>query len=919
MRPTLRLRCLSATTLLATLLACPSVLASPFVGPSFFVDGSPAPLQPTPISWPFGDGPALAAGGGQFLAAWWEDRDPSTFGPFAYAARIAADGTVLDPTGIFLSRSNLLFDSPRPVVASDGTGFFVAYRNTSKNATVYGVRIAADGTVLDDPPLILPVGWPPAISFDGSNYQLAWASGTNLAGGRFSPTGVALDPGGVVLGNAASVGRVGAAFNGTNHLCASGGGAVLVGLDGKPGTFVPWPGGALPALNEISVASDGTGFLVVTSTGKQVSHIRVGADGMPIGTFTVDLTGPDNTHPVTRGPVSLIFSNGVYAIATTGGVLPIDVAGNAQPVAPYGGTTSVNAAALASTGPSVLAAFADLPSTHGRALSMSPSFTALGGDVPISQSATQQGEAAGAFNGATALAVWREEGTPAVGRAARLEASGTLVDTTPLTLPTLEEPRVSARGSDFLVVWTDKRNGNADIYGARVAADGTVLDPTGFPIATTASAETRPIVSTIGTTSLVTWQSSAPAGALVAADGTVTPIATPPWASTLPYAISTDGTTFLVALTTSTGGPTKVRLDQVGSDGVVIKQGSPFLAFQDSTKGVDLAWGSSSYLVVVDDGNLLGKHVTSSGDFIDPSFFKAISFHVANPIDLPFDPPEAAPSVAWTGSEFVVAWRSWAKFGDPAGLSAAVVAATGQISTPPPELAILTNPKIEVAAHAAPMVTGLGNGHALMLAAPFAMAQGLGRERVTGTIVDPSGSLGSGGSGGSSAGSGGSSAGSGGAGGAGGLAVGGNGGTGGNAGSAAAGAAGSSGNGGNGGNGVAGKGGGGAGSGGSGAKSGGSGAGGGKAGSAGAAAAGAGTNGVGGGASGNGGATGGAGGATGGEGGDSTQSGGGDGGCVMTSRPANARGWPLAIVGAIVAVARRRRAGRRASGHAMDR
>ena len=59
----------------------------------------------------------------------------------------------------------------------------------------------------------------------------------------------------------------------------------------------------------------------------------------------------------------------------------------------------------------------------------------------------------------------------------------------------IDEPQIQSRpeavfdGTDYVLVWTDQRNypfpaqGRDDIFGARVAVDGTVIDPGGFPIA----------------------------------------------------------------------------------------------------------------------------------------------------------------------------------------------------------------------------------------------------------------------------------------------------------------------------------------------------------------------------------------------------------------------------------------------------
>ena len=47
----------------------------------------------------------------------------------------------------------------------------------------------------------------------------------------------------------------------------------------------------------------------------------------------------------------------------------------------------------------------------------------------------------------------------------------------------------------FLAVWADFRNGNYDIYGARVASNGSVTDPAGFAITTTAGHEESPALT----------------------------------------------------------------------------------------------------------------------------------------------------------------------------------------------------------------------------------------------------------------------------------------------------------------------------------------------------------------------------------------------------------------------------------------
>lgn len=94
--------------------------------------------------------PAIAYGGGQYLVAWAED------GIAVRAVRIAPDGTVLDPEPIAVST----VPSAKAMggVAWDGTRFLVTWLDARRGDTsgsgylaydVYAARVAADGTVLD--------------------------------------------------------------------------------------------------------------------------------------------------------------------------------------------------------------------------------------------------------------------------------------------------------------------------------------------------------------------------------------------------------------------------------------------------------------------------------------------------------------------------------------------------------------------------------------------------------------------------------------------------------------------------------------------------------------------------------------------------------------------------------------------------
>jgi hypothetical protein len=92
---------------------------------------------------------------------------------------------------------------------------------------------------------------------------------------------------------------------------------------------------------------------------------------------------------------------------------------------------------------------------------------------------------------------------------ARIQADGTVIDARPLTVCGMagtvqSSPAVAGNGDDYLVVWRDSRS--TGIYGSVVSADGTVSPTNGFPICVAANDQYTPAVAALGTNYLVAWQ-----------------------------------------------------------------------------------------------------------------------------------------------------------------------------------------------------------------------------------------------------------------------------------------------------------------------------------------------------------------------------------------------------------------------------
>ena len=156
-----------------------------------------------------------------------------------------------------------------------------------------------------------------------------------------------------------------------------------------------------------------------------------------------------------------------------------------------------------------------------------------------------------------------------------------------------QQPAAAFGQTSYLVVWSDQRTGEidapdgttgADIYGIRVNPDGTVLDPASFPIAVAAGSQTSPQVAFDGTNWMVVWADSRDPsghtgtyGARVATDGTLldpqgiplspgTSVAT----ANAPAGLDTDGTNVVMTTVRNDG----IYASVLQSDGTVL--GSPF-------------------------------------------------------------------------------------------------------------------------------------------------------------------------------------------------------------------------------------------------------------------------------------------------------------------------------------------------------
>ena len=223
-----------------------------------------------------------------------------------------------------------------------------------------------------------------------------------------------------------------------------------------------------------------------------------------------------------------------------------------------------------------------------------------------------------AFDGTNYLVVWQD------GRSiteydiygTRLDKLGIVVDSLDIPISTApspqEFPAVAFDGINYLVAWDDQRNGNYDIYGARVDQDGVVLDSSGIGVATGFSR----------------WERA-------------------PW-------VAFDGTNYLVVWSDAYSGTTSIYGTRVDPSGTVLDTSGIFISVFDSwVWGPCVASNGADYLIVWShrdswsEDDIFGARVNQSGAVLDPS---GIAISTAANM-------QEHPSVAFDGNNYFVVWQ----------------------------------------------------------------------------------------------------------------------------------------------------------------------------------------------------------------------------------------------------------------------
>jgi hypothetical protein len=369
------------------------------------------------------------------------------------AALIAAAIVPVSAAKSFGAFAPAVHDEQNPSVAYDPVhGSFLVVA-AADDGRVYGSRVAGTGKVIGAPIAISSAesATRPAVVWDGASFLVVWQAAIAgcdhdirasrvSAGGRLLQVGIAISP---------------CAGDQNQPAVATGASSsLIVWSDGgiSDRTFAPATGvGAITQLaatgTDPAVSWNGTEYLAVWSDGGDVLGDVLDPQGSP---RAVD-----------------------FAVAV-------------------GGNTQLEPA-LASDGSNWLVTWTELTSTYDvMGVRVDAGGGMLGPPVAISAVDLDQGTSAVAFDGTNFVVVWNDSRNDPSGAtydvfAARISApTGVVIDQSgvPVSVAPGQQgsPAVAWGASQYFSVWQDNRNGLYDVYGARVTAGTTVIDPFGFEV-----------------------------------------------------------------------------------------------------------------------------------------------------------------------------------------------------------------------------------------------------------------------------------------------------------------------------------------------------------------------------------------------------------------------------------------------------
>jgi len=684
------------------------------------LDATGAPIDAVPFVVNMDGGiqgaPRVAWNGTAWLVAWVGQVSTEFYYTDALlAARVAADGTLLDPVPIVVRPD--MASGTFGDVASDGNGWAVFFTGwEGAISEVYGARLAADGTLLDaTPKIIFTPGGSPSTPYGvtadwaAGRYLVTWSqwmTSSDNVRGRLADA--ALAPVGSVFNVATSgdyevhpeVASNGSAFYvvwDRYNTCCVGGASQAWGTrvtaagavqDGPVGVAIYDTDGYGFQGCEPAVSWDGTQWIASWTEPVAFGDLRVSAARISAAGLVLDFNGVPVDPASPRQEASAVIglpaggslvawqdSRAVVGQANDIYAARFDFALTSQPLGPIAlaAPAQVHADAAPDTESGALLAFASMLSGSVRVLAERVTATGAPVGEPVEVAAGPViDDVHAAWSGDGWLVTWDEPGGVF---ARRLDADGQPIEAQPfLVMPGFGND-VAAQGDTYLVtaLVPEPNPEYVNVRSRRVsAATGAVLDGSSLLVGAT-YATAQSVVGFDGGF-LVAWEKHATHDQ--------------PYSSVWLRLVSLDNVPGAQTSFTSTSSYNQVpALAAGGANALLVWQLGPFSSVNQEVMALVVEPG-----LVLPGGNI----TVSAAPFI-----------------------QQLPQVAWDGTQYVVAWQDLRAtqdylFDRRMDIYAARVTSGGTVLDPQ-GLALAT----DAAPEGWPTVTGLGTGSALVAWSDF--------------------------------------------------------------------------------------------------------------------------------------------------------------------------------------------------------
>jgi uncharacterized repeat protein (TIGR01451 family) len=276
--------------------------------------------------------------------------------------------------------------------------------------------------------------------------------------------------------------------------------------------------------------------------------------------------------------------------------------------------------------------------------------------ILLSAGGSGESSPAVAFNGNQYLVVWSDRRSPNFAIwGTRVSTAGTVLDPAGLSLFTgmgQYSPNIASDGTGWFVVWNQYTANGNDVYGGRISAAGTALDPAGIVISNAPGDQWIPRVGFGGGYYLATWADYGTGdlyGARVSPSGVVQepagiPIAVgPDWVPLGGYAVAYATGSFVVPYTTN-GGMARARIE--AATGIV--QDTTLITLSGASKPA-IAFDSDTFVVVYTQsgqGFNFGERIRATRLDANGADLDLVDWDVVTDSGVAFEPYERMAAVA---------------------------------------------------------------------------------------------------------------------------------------------------------------------------------------------------------------------------------------------------------------------------------